>query len=95
VTTDPEAQTRRICEYLGVPWEAGMIDYGRHDHGRYKAGLGDWAGKIRTGQVQPAEPPPPAHEIPAELHPLCVAWGYLPADVATPSAAPVDSSPAS
>ena len=95
VTTDPEAQTRRICEYLGVPWEAGMIDYGRHDHGRYKAGLGDWAGKIRTGQIQPAEPPPPAHEIPAELHALCAAWGYLPAAGAAAPAAPVDSSPAS
>jgi hypothetical protein len=94
VTNDPEAQTRRICEYLGVPWEEGMIDYGRHDHGRYKAGLGDWAGKIRTGQVQPAEPPPPAHEIPAELHALCAAWGYLPAADAPAPAQPVDSSPA-
>ncbi len=92
VTTDPEAQTRRVCKFLGLPWEAGMIDYGQHDHGRYRAGLGDWAGKIRTGQVQPAEPPPPPHEIPAELHPLCVAWGYLPATGAPAPAAP---SPAS
>ena len=91
LTTDPEAQTRRICEFLGLPWEAGMIDYGQHDHGRYRAGLGDWAGKIRTGQVQPAEPPPPPHEIPAELRPLCVAWGYLPASGAP---APAEPSPA-
>jgi hypothetical protein len=86
VTADPERETRRVCEFLGLRWEAGMIEYGQHDHGRYKAGLGDWAGKIRTGQVQPAEPPPPAHEIPAELHPLCVAWGYLPADDAAGTA---------
>ena len=92
VTIDPEAQTRRICAFLGLPWDAGMIDYGRHDHGRYKAGLGDWAGKIRTGQVQPAEPPPPAHEIPAELHALCVAWGYLPAAGASAPAAPAPAS---
>lgn len=86
VTADPEVQTRRVCQFLGLPWEPGMLDYGQHDHGRYKAGLGDWAGKIRTGQVQPAEPPPPADEIPAELHPLCVAWGYLPPTGVEPTA---------
>ncbi len=80
VTNNPEAQTRRICDFLDLQWEPGMTDYGQHNHGRYKAGLGDWAGKIKTGQVQPAQPPPPAHEIPAELRPLCMAWGYMAAD---------------
>ena len=30
-----------------------MLEYGKFDHGRYKAGLGDWADKIKTGQIQP------------------------------------------
>ena len=77
LTADPETHTRRICEFLGVPWEPEMIEYGRHDHGSFKAGLGDWAGKIRTGQIQPPEPPPPLAEIDPSLRELCVAWGYL------------------
>ena len=77
VTDDPAAATRKICDYLGVAWEPEMVDYGRHDHGRFRPGLGDWADKIKTGQVQAAEPPPPLEEIAPELHDLCVAWGYL------------------
>jgi hypothetical protein len=77
LTADPETHTRRVCEFLGVPWEPGMIEYGQHDHGSFKAGLGDWAGKIRTGQIQPPEPPPALEEIDPALRELCVAWGYL------------------
>ena len=78
LTADPEATLRPVCEHLGVRWEPGMLDYGSQDHGRYKAGLGDWADKIKTGQVQPPEPPPPPEEIPEALRPMCVTWGYLP-----------------
>jgi len=78
VTADPARETRRICEFLGVPWEASMLEYGRFDHGRYKAGLGDWSENIRSGRVQPAAPPPAAEEVPAELREICEAWGYLP-----------------
>jgi hypothetical protein len=84
LTADPEGETRRLCEFLGVPWEAGMLEYGRFDHGRYRAGLGDWADKIKTGSVQKPEPPPP--EVPPALRDACIAWGYLPADA--PLAAP-------
>jgi sulfotransferase family protein len=84
LTADPEGETRRLCAFLGVDWEPGMLDYGRFDHGRYRAGLGDWADKIKTGVVQKPEPPP--QEIPAALRDACVAWGYLPADA--PLAAP-------
>ena len=49
LTRDPAAQTRRICEFLGVPWEAGMIDYGNQQHGGFVRGLGDWSDKIKAG----------------------------------------------
>jgi hypothetical protein len=77
LTADPARETRRLCEFLGVPWEPQMLEYGKFDHGRYRAGLGDWADKIKTGQVQQPQAPP--DDIPAELRDACVAWGYLPA----------------
>jgi hypothetical protein len=81
LTADPERETRAICEFLGIPWEPGMLEYGNFDHGRYKAGLGDWADKIKTGQIQPPEPPPAPEEIPAALREISESWGYLPAEV--------------
>jgi hypothetical protein len=81
LTADPERETRAICRFLGVPWEPGMLEYGNFDHGRYKAGLGDWADKIKTGQIQPPEPPPAPEDIPPELRELSEKWGYLAAEV--------------
>jgi hypothetical protein len=77
LTADPAAATRGLCEFLGVPWEQQMLDYGQFDHGRYKVGLGDWEEKIRTGRVQKPEPPPPPEEVPAVLRPIAQKWGYL------------------
>ena len=74
---DPRAVTQDVCRFLGLPWEAIMLEYGRFDHGGYRAGLGDWKDKIRSGRVQ--EPPPPPAEIPPQLIDLSAAWGYLPA----------------
>jgi len=85
LTTEPAATLERVCEHLGVRFEPAMLDYGRHDHGRFKSGLGDWADKIKTGQVQPPEPPPPVEEIPEPLRDWCVRWGYLPQPAGTPA----------
>jgi hypothetical protein len=85
VTVDPRTQTQRICQFLDVPWEEGMLDYGRYDHGRMKPGLGDWKAKIKSGEVQVAEPPPALEEIHPSLHDLCAAWGYEPAAAAQPA----------
>jgi hypothetical protein len=77
LTADPTTQTRRITDFLDVPWEAGMLDYGSKDHGRFKSGLGDWADKIKTGQVQPPEALPAPEDVPEPLRDVAARWGYL------------------
>ena len=62
-----------------------MLEYGRFDHGQLKPGLGDWKAKIKSGAIQPADPPPPPDEIHPSLHELCVAWGYEPAPAVQPA----------
>ena len=81
LTADPERELRKICDFLGVPYEATMLDYGQFDHGRYKSGLGDWNEKIKSGAIQPPEPPPPLDEIDPALREMCAKWGYLDAEV--------------
>lgn len=75
LTADPAGETRRLCAFLGVPWEPGMLDYGRHRHGDLVRGLGDWSDKIRTGMIQQPRPIP-AVELPRELRELAVDLGY-------------------
>jgi hypothetical protein len=79
LTADPATHTRRITDFLDVPWEPGMLDYGSKDHGRFKSGLGDWADKIKTGQVQPPEPLPAPEDVPEPLRDVAARWGYMPA----------------
>ncbi len=80
LTANPERELRKICDFLGVPFEPGMIDYGAQDHGRYKSGLGDWNEKIKSGAIQPPEPPP-LDEIDPALREMCAKWGYAEAPV--------------
>ena len=81
LTADPERELRAICDFLGVLYEPSMLEYGQYDHGRYKSGLGDWNEKIKSGSIQPPEPPPPLEEIAAALRELCAKWGYLEAEI--------------
>ncbi|WP_406178220.1 sulfotransferase family protein [Streptomyces sp. NBC_00996] len=76
LTADPEPTTRGVCDYLGVPWESGMLDYGTHDHGTFRPQLGDWSDTIRSGRVQPARGADPQVELPPRLEELARAWGY-------------------
>lgn len=76
LTADPERVTKDVCGYLGVDWEASMLEYGEHDHGRFKSGLGDWSDKIKSGRIQAPEPLPAPEEIPPALRELSAAWGY-------------------
>jgi len=76
LTADPAKETRRICEFLGLDWEPGMLEYGKQNHGDFKKGIGDWREKIKTGTVQPGRPLADISEVPAELRPMCERWGY-------------------
>jgi LPS sulfotransferase NodH len=77
LTAEPEAVTRRLCEFLHLPYEATMLDYGRFAAHHFSPGLGDASEKIRSGRIQPPIPLPATAEIPAELRDVCAAWGYL------------------
>jgi hypothetical protein len=74
---DPARVTREVCEFLGVPWEEQMLDYGRFAHSGFEPGLGDWSSNIKSGRVQPPEPPPSADETPEPLRAVSRAWGYI------------------
>ncbi|WP_084678142.1 sulfotransferase family protein [Actinopolymorpha alba] len=78
LTADPAATTQRICEFLEVPWEPTMLDYGKRDHGPFWIGLGDWNEKIRAGKVRPGRALPPVEVVPDRLRGIARRWGYLP-----------------
>jgi hypothetical protein len=56
LTSDPEATTRRITDFLGVRWQPAMLDYGKQDHGRYRAGLGAWIWPVLILSAQSPSP---------------------------------------
>src|SRR6266568_5095300 len=74
LTAEPERVVRELCEFLGVPFQPTMLDYGDFDHAGFTPGLGDSSLNIRSGRIQPPAPLP--GEIPAELAGICAAWGY-------------------
>jgi LPS sulfotransferase NodH len=78
LTVEPEKVTRGVCEYLGVEFEQGMLDYAKNTSAEsFRAGLGDWSKKIKSGKIQAAEPLPDASEIPPRLKDICEAWDYV------------------
>ncbi len=77
LVADPESETRRLCDALGLPWDAAMLEYGAHDHGTIAKGIGDWREKITTGRVQPGRPLPSPEDVPEPLLPITRTWGYL------------------
>ena len=74
LTADPRSATQRLCDFLGVEAEPGMLEYGKFDHGPYRPGLGDPAKRIKTGRVQAAGPAPEV--VPEPLRAMSVTWGY-------------------
>jgi hypothetical protein len=98
LTAEPATQSRQLCEFLGIPFEPGMLEYGQFGHGRIGSGLGDASVKLKSGRIQSATLPPlgvaPGSEgFPPELVKMCEAWGYyvpeagefgVPRDVSVP-----------
>ncbi|WP_316524092.1 sulfotransferase family protein [Kitasatospora brasiliensis] len=78
LTANPEATCKALCEHIGISWDPSMLDYGRHDHGPFVYGIGDWSPQIASGQVQAATPPPAVADIPPLLNSWCQKWGYAP-----------------
>lgn len=76
LTADPETVTRGLCDYLKVPWEPGMLEYGKKDHGTFRPQLGDWSETIKSGRIQSARPADPQAELPPRLVELAREWGY-------------------
>ncbi|MFG3295950.1 sulfotransferase family protein [Streptomyces sp. NPDC048179] len=76
LTAEPEQVTRGLCEYIGVPWESGMLDYGKQNHGTFKPKLGDWSKEIKSGKIQAARQADPTAELPPRLAEIAKAWGY-------------------
>jgi hypothetical protein len=72
---DPEKVIRELCTFLGVDYEPGMLEYGQAEGRTYKAGLGDWSARIRTGRVQAQDVTEHA-EIPPRLKKIAKIWGY-------------------
>lgn len=78
LTSDPTSVTQQVCDYLGVPWEPTMLDYGLATT-KFPKGVGDWSDAIHTGTVQLGrETPSSIEDIPKRLRPMCRRWGYLP-----------------
>jgi hypothetical protein len=77
LTREPAQITQKICDYLGVPWEPQMIEYGSGDHGNFVRGLGDWNDKIKSGRIEPAPPDPRPEDVPDELKEICRLMGYI------------------
>ncbi|MET8974932.1 sulfotransferase [Streptomyces sp. NPDC004539] len=76
ITADPGRELRRLCRFLGLDYEPGMVDYGRKGDPELKRGLGDWRANIRTGTVQPGRALPGSGEVHPALLPYCDSWGY-------------------
>ena len=74
LTAEPERVVRELCEFLGLPFEPGMLEYGAFGHAGFTPGLGDSSLNIRSGRIQPSAPLP--EEIPRGLAEICAAWGY-------------------
>ena len=74
LTASPERVVGGMCDFLGVPFEPEMLEYGRFGHAGFTPGLGDSSLNIRSGRIQPPAPMP--DEMPAGLAGICAAWGY-------------------
>jgi hypothetical protein len=82
---EPEVQFRRVCEHLGIPFEAAAIAYG--EHGEAPKGLGDPTGVDRHTRPVATSVSKWAAELAANPEALALVGGLIdeldPADLET------------
>ncbi len=76
LAAQPETEVRRICEWLGVPWEPAMLNYGAKQR-TYTRGLGDWSETLKSAQIQPPRELPEPDDVPNEMRRAAERFGYL------------------
>ncbi|GAA3729544.1 sulfotransferase [Streptomyces tremellae] len=76
LTARPADTTREICAFLGVEWDASMLEYGKQEHGPFQAYIGDWSDNIKSGSVQQARELPRPDAVPDSLREVTRRWGY-------------------
>ncbi|MEW2546551.1 sulfotransferase [Streptomyces sp. NPDC047002] len=76
LTERPVDTTREICAFLGVEWDASMLEYGKQEHGPFQAYIGDWSDNIKSGSIQQARELPGPDEVPDSLREVTRRWGY-------------------
>lgn len=76
LVADPAGEVAKVCDFLGVPFEPEMLEYGRHRHGPIRSGLGDWTDRIRTGRIQPPREIDQVEGLPIDLRIIAREWGY-------------------
>ena len=79
ITNDPAYEMQRLCEFIGVNYEEDMIEYGKKVDmtSRFKRGISDWTGKIKSRKVQKGRRAPEANEVPKPLRAISKKWGYI------------------
>lgn len=98
LVTAPETQLERIFEHLGLPMEAGLVEYGKHDH--VKGSFGDpitvnqnqrpvtdkmhrWASDLAADPVKRAF----VEQVMESIDPAALTrWGYPPDELFAPLA---------
>jgi len=77
LTSRPEEVTRTVCDFLGVQWERGMLDYSRMDKNQFRIPFGDWSENIMSGRIHPSRPLPADEAIPGDLKEMSRDLGYF------------------
>jgi Sulfotransferase family len=76
LVADPDRTTAQICEFIGVPWEPAMVNYGSFDHGKIVKFVGDASEKLQSGVIQRDVVLPTEAETPEPLRELTRRLGY-------------------
>lgn len=78
LTTMPEAVITKLCSYLEINYEQGMLVYGNQfNENEMIYGLGDWKEKIKTGSIQKPNLGRVDPKISEKLFLSCKMMGYI------------------